>query len=103
MNQETAATILQQIGKGALYMIGAKNFGVGPAGLSFKIGRNSKGVSYIRFTLNSMDLYDLEYVRVRGIKMTTVSTDKNVYFDGLRESIERNTGLVTSKPVIIGL
>ena len=103
MDTQTAETILAQIGKKALFMIGAKNYGVGPEGLHFKIGRNSKSVSHIRIKLNVMDLYDLEYIRVRAGKITTVSTETNIYFDGLRESIERNTGLVTSLPAISGL
>lgn len=98
MNPQTIAnTIRGQIGYKALYMIGAKNMSYGSNGsLSFKIMRNAKSVNYIRITLNSKDLYDVEYLNCNKNRIKTIAIENDVYYDMLCESIERNTELYTS-------
>jgi hypothetical protein len=91
-----AQTIRDQIGSGALFMIGAKNLLDHGDALSFRIGRNSKSVNYIKVTLTPADLYDIEYGYIRGTSYKVRETDEGMYFDMLRDSIERNTGLYTS-------
>jgi len=100
-----AKAIQQQIGGKALYMIGAKNVAggadpqTGLGYLSFRIGKNTKGVNYIKVQLNGMDTYDVEYGKVRGgmnPSYKVISTDEGMYNDMLRGSIERNTELYTS-------
>lgn len=95
-NMNIAQTIANQIGNGALYMIGAKNLLAHDDGLSFRVGRNSKSVNYVKITLNSMDTYDVEYGYIRGMNYTVRNNESGLYFDMLRDSIERNTGLYTS-------
>lgn len=93
-----AEEILNQLGNKAIVMIGAKNFGKGktPEGkeyLSFKIGRNSKGVTYIRIIYNSAtDDYTMVYSNNRGIEIKSVD---GIYFDQMHSSIEYNTGIYT--------
>ena len=94
MNLEQANVIRQQIGNGALYMIGAKSFSYTEEYFSFRI-RGSKKVNYIRIYLNEKDLYDIEYGKIRGMNYKKVSNITDVYFDQLRDSIEENTGLIT--------
>ena len=95
--QAIASTIQSQIGHKALYMIGAKNLSYGSNGsLSFKVMRNSKSVNYIRITLNSKDLYDVEYLNCNVKRIKEIAVEKDIYCDMLRQSIERNTGLYTS-------
>lgn len=91
-----ANTIKDQIGHRALYMIGAKNLLDHDGALSFKIGRNSKSVNYIKITLTPADLYDITFswVTKNGIKER--SREEGIYFDMLRGAIERNTGMYTS-------
>jgi len=104
MDKTTATTILQQIGGKALYMIGAKGKPMIALenGVIFKVGRNSKRVNKIKILLNAMDTYDIEYwynafsLKTYTDKSKLISEDKGIYFDGLRGSIERNTGLYTS-------
>ena len=91
-----ANTIRNQIGGGALFMIGAKNLIDHGDALSFRIGRNSKSVNYVKITLNASDTYDIEYGYIRGTSYKVRSTDEGMYNDMLRGSIERNTGLYTS-------
>ena len=88
-----ANTIKQQIGNKALYMIGAKNLIATESGLTFKIMRNSKSVSYVKIELNGADLYDVQYLNGNG-KLKT--EDNDIYFDMLHQSIEKNTELYTS-------
>jgi len=91
-----ANTIREQIGGGALFMIGAKNLLDHGDALSFRIGRNSKSVNYIKVTLTPADLYDIEFGWITKNDYKVRATDEGMYFDMLRDSIERNTGLYTS-------
>jgi len=95
MSGEIASIIRDQIGHPALFMIGAKNLLAGENYLSFRISRNCKKVNYVKIVLNGLDLYDIEYGKVHGFNYTVKSTDENIYFDGLRSSIKRNTGMDT--------
>lgn len=103
-NNQVAITIAKQIGHGALYMIGAKKKPMYAMdnGLVLSVGRNSKRVNKIKVFLNSMDTYDVEYWYNAICKKTwedkskLIAKDEGVYADGLKESIERNTGLYTS-------
>lgn len=103
-HRAVAEEIFRQIGGQALMMIGAKNktFGVEDNGnvyVTFKIGRN-KACNYIKITLNALDLYDMEFIRIRdgiktGYKRTVVKECNNVYFDMLNTTIEEVTGMYT--------
>ena len=95
-------TIMHQIGHGALFMIGAKNYVCDNYTLIFQIRGNSKGVNYIKITLNAMDTYDIQYLnrrfhsKILEYKETIKSEDNGIYNDMLSGSIESNTGLYTS-------
>ena len=94
MSKREGAEVIKQLGGGRfIAMTGAK---VMLKGVVFKIGRNSKGVNYVRINLNSMDTYDVEYLSVRAYKEKVKSTSKGIYADMLRDSFEANTGLRTS-------
>ena len=43
-----------------------------------------------------MDTYDVEFISIRGDKMTVKSEVKGVYADMLRDVFEQHTGLRTS-------
>ena len=87
--------IYNQIGSKAFYMLGAKNIvALSNYTLAFRI-RGSKKVNYVKVTLNSLDLYDVEYGKIHASKYKVVSEDKGIYNDMLLKSIERNTGLYT--------
>ena len=91
-----AKTIQKQLGGKALYMLGAKNLVGGDNYLSFRIGRNSKGVNYVKITLNPKDLYDVEFGAVRGMNYKVKSVVKDIYADMLHKAIEDHTGMYTS-------
>ena len=100
--QTIGQIITKQIGNKALFMIGARNMYQTPNGINFGVGRNSKRINRVSITLNALDTYDIEYwynafSKKTGMhKSKLVSKDSGIYNDGLRESIERNTGMYTS-------
>jgi hypothetical protein len=89
-----ADTIAQQIGRRALFMLGAKNLINHGSALSFRI-RGSKAANYIKITLTPMDLYDMEFGKIRGHNYKIVATDEGVYSDMLNDIITERTGLYT--------
>jgi len=93
-----AGVVLQQLGGNKfIAMTGASEFVKDEkrALCCFKIGRNCKGVNYIKIRLNSMDTYDMEFVYIRSNKITVKSEAKNVYNDQLQSVFTEHTGLDT--------
>ena len=96
-SQQVAKTILQQLGGNKfIAMTGAKNFGSSKNSLQFKIGRNSKSISHVIITLKSSDLYDVEFIRMRGVNRKVVKKLKGVYADQLQKMFQKYTGMRTS-------
>lgn len=93
---EIARTIASQIGGRAFVMMGAKNKMALENGLAFKIGHNAGKVTHIRVKLNAMDLYDVEYIRIHGAKMTTLSESNGLYADMLLVDFAEKTGMSMS-------
>ena len=94
--KEIAATILSQLGGAGrlVAMTGAKFFTSHPeGGLSFKIGRNSKGVNYCKISLTSDDLYTVDFTRVTFKKITAKGTTEGAYCDMLVDLFENATGM----------
>jgi len=94
-----ANTIARQIGHRAFLMMGTRYKLGDDQSLTFDI-RGSRTVNKIRVTLNVMDLYDLTFWKVTRrngeFKVKVVDVRNDIYFDGLREVIERVTGLCLS-------
>ena len=99
VNEDVAKTIAKQIGNRAFYMMGAKNLVKGKEKgkdyLGFRIGRNSKGINYIKVFYNaSQDLYEIEFGFVNIKKGFNVKKSvKGVYVDQLHRIISANTGM----------
>ena len=79
--KQIASTILNQLGGSRFTsMTGAKDFSViKEGGMVCKIGRNASSANYIKITLNSMDLYDMEFIRIHGTKITTKKKVTDLY------------------------
>lgn len=97
-----ANTIAQQIGHKAFVMMGTTHKGGTDRALSFDV-KGTKFCTHIRVTLDAMDTYTMEFIKVptiravmKGATNKTVDTVEGVYFDQLREIIERRTGLYLS-------
>jgi hypothetical protein len=92
-----ANEIKKQIGSKALYMLGAKNLAGDTNSLSFKIS-GSKFFTHIRISisLNSLDLYDVTFIKIRKFDIVNKKEVKGIYNDMLHKVIEQETGLYTS-------
>ena len=96
MDAKKAKTILQQLGANRfIAMTGAKNFAFDSKYMSFKIGRNSKGINHVRIAHNAKDLYDMEFGfnSVKGYKVK--KKVKDVYADMLSKIFQKYTGMRT--------
>lgn len=94
-----ANTTYRHIGRQAFYMWGAKNHLATPehgGTLTFKVGRNSKGVNYVKVYLVN-DEYSLEfrYVAERKGEIINrlVSSCQGVYVDNLTAVIADHIGM----------
>ena len=95
-----AETIREQLG-GARFalMTGAKHFTHDKEGtLSFKIGRNPKGINMVRIKYNrGKDLYDMEFGKFSPKNLTykIKKEHKDVYADQMSDIFEKETELYT--------
>ena len=101
-----AATIAEQIGRAALFMIGAKYLTAstrngGREGLQFKIMRNTAGITHVWVTLDPDDTYTVSFLKVRKLTQTLVSESSGIYADQLCGVIREATGLETRMPTIL--
>jgi hypothetical protein len=94
-NLTVANTIKDQLGRVALFAIGARNLVGGETFLQFGIGRNAKGVNKIRIELMPDDTYTVSFWFVRKAYLRLIAQETDVYVDSLHDSIDRNTGLYT--------
>lgn len=90
-------TILDQLGGSKFRaMTGARDFVNTSKGLSFRVGKNDKGVTHVKIELTDLDLYDVTFYRVRGAtNLTVLAQVENVYADRLQTVFTENTGLDT--------
>jgi len=103
-------TILVQLGgKRFIAMTGSKNFFYSNNGrtLSMTLVRNRSKANHLKITLNAMDTYDMEFIKVTMPKLntktfeykegktTTVEKFDGIYCDQLQEIFTRVTGLYT--------
>jgi hypothetical protein len=86
-------TIQQLGGFGKLkMMVGAYNFSKDNNSLTFKF-KGSKKMNICKITLNSLDLYNVEFKLLRAYNLKTVEVHNDIYCDQLIEIFERTTGL----------
>lgn len=92
-----ANTILEQLGGNRFaIMTGARCFVGSHNSLQFRVGANDKGVNVVKIVLNGKDLYDIEFLKVRGLNFKTVAQENDVHVENLRKTFTTNTGLHTS-------
>lgn len=97
MSNEVANTILQQLGGNRFaVMTGSKNFLADGQSLRFNVGRNSRSINFVRVTLNTNDLYDVEFSFLRAGKLSLRASESDVFCGDLRRVFTDKTGLYTS-------
>ena len=93
--QAVAQTIVNQLGGiGKLKAFtGAYSFATtkGNTGVTFRI-KNRK-VNAITIVLNGKDLYDIKFMRVRGVNIKLIKEYNDIYFNQLIPLFEENTGI----------
>ena len=94
MDKTIASTIMNQIGCGALYMMGGKDYVAEKSGLSFRI-RGSKIANHVQVTLNPSDTYTIVFRKIWGMNVTVVETINDIYCDQLTKVIGETVGLAT--------
>ena len=88
-----AKEILRQLNANRLRaMIGANNFCDLGNALSFRF-KGSNVSNYIEIRLNSMDMYDISFMKIRGIKLKETGEFKDIGVDNMKSVIEQHTGL----------
>lgn len=95
-----AQIILAQLGRKAMFMLGAKDIfsttHEGRQGLCFKVRGSAKG-NFIRITVDpAFDLYIVELAKIRGLSVKIVAECEQVHVTALHRTIEQMTGLYTS-------
>ena len=97
MSMSVAKEILETLGGNKFrVMTGAKNFMGFSNGLVMKIGRNSSNSNYLNITLNSLDLYDMEFAKVSRMgEKKSVTEYSDVYNDMLTDVFTKHTGMYT--------
>ena len=99
LNEWRAEEVLQQLGgRKFIAMTGAKNFVKNDKDKSivFRVPKAKNSINTIRITLTSMDVYNVDFISVRGTNIKTVATAKGVYNDQLQSIFTKYTGLYTS-------
>lgn len=91
----TARIIQSQIGGKALFMLGACNFATDGNDLRFKI-KGCKKINFVIIRVNSLDLYDIEFIKIKGYDIKKVSEYSSVYAESLRTLISSETGLAVN-------
>jgi hypothetical protein len=88
-----AKVILDQLGGQArlVVMTGAYNFIALKNGVAFKL--KSRKANFVKITLNSKDLYDVEFIKLIGLKPKKIAEYNDVYFDQLIPIVEKETGM----------
>ena len=95
-NQEISKEILRQLGGNRfIAMTGARNFISSKHALSFKVMRNSAGITHIVVTLNALDLYDLEFLKINVRQKIVKALRFDVYNEDLQRVFTDVTGLDT--------
>jgi hypothetical protein len=91
-------TLSQLGGSGRLRaMIGAKDFMSENDGrtLIFKF-KGCRKSNCLRITLNALDLYDIEFLKIRRLECETIAEFEGIGCENLKGSIEEFTGLYLS-------
>lgn len=98
INEWKADEVLKQLGGNRFIAItGAKNFVKSDKdkSITFRVPKAKSGITHIKITLTSSDLYNIDFISVRGTNIKTVTTEKGVYNDQLQSIFTKNTGLYT--------
>lgn len=97
-----ADTIAEQIGKEALFMIGTKLLVSNKNSLIIHLKRGPHKMTHIRVTLNSRDLYDIEFFifTKKAMNFDPVVTIEDCYAEQLSQIIGNQLRMAVVMPKI---
>ena len=97
--QTFGKTVLQQMGGRVQSMIGVKQLSVCEDSknnmqliIKFKAKAANKA-NCVKITIESNDLYTMEFLSIRGVKITSKGIESDLYCDMLINTFEQSTGL----------
>lgn len=94
---QVAQQILKQLGgKKFLAMTGAKNLMSTENGLRMNLPKNQSGATVLSIELNSLDLYEMTFLKVRNYQPIEVKKTTGLYFDMLQPEFTKTTGFNTN-------
>jgi hypothetical protein len=92
-----AKTILEQLGGNRfIAMTGAKNLLSQDNALTFKIGRNSSQVNFVKIELTPDDTYTMTFSNMNINRIKEIKKLEGVYNDMLQNIFTETTGLYTT-------
>ncbi len=96
INKQVGTTIVEQLGGNLFrHMVSAEFYLPADCyGLVVRF-KGSKVANALHIKLNSMDTYDLTFMKVHGVKIKSVEGFFDVYFDQLQPLFTQVTGLAT--------
>lgn len=93
---QVAETILAQLGGNRFkVMTGACSFSSGKDCLTFRLKTNPKRINAVRITLTPLDLYKMEFIKIKKFEVVVDKEVDGVYCDQLQEVFTNHTGLYT--------
>lgn len=99
---ETVSAIIAQLGGPKIFAMAFKScaYATSPKTyVTFAIAPSLKRAAkctHVRVTLEPSDTYKVEFIKVTGIKTTTVAEYDDIYNDMLKELVEKKTNLYLS-------
>ena len=105
MNKEQAHEALKQLARSAnptgklKAMIGAGFFSFDSESVMFKF-KLCRHSNWCKIALNSLDLYDVTFIKTHGSKRTETKKYTGLYDDMLTSAFEEHTGLTLTMPRI---
>ena len=92
-----AKTILDQLGGNRfIAMVGARNIAGDDTSINMRIMKNKSKGNYLRIKLNSLDLYNMQFISIGKDYNLIVRVEKNnVYAEDLQDIFTSVTGLNT--------
>lgn len=91
--QSNAKELMEQLGGNKfIAMTGASNISISDNGLSMKLGKNAGKATHLTISLKN-DLYNLEFMNIRGSKFKVIKKLQGVSVDNLKDVISDVTGL----------
>jgi hypothetical protein len=99
-NQQTG-TVPQIIfdhlgGKNFMIQIGATDIREGISTLSFKLKKNLNNISYIIITLNEVNKYDVDFLKVKNYEVKILKELYNIHSGDLQKRISEETGIAVN-------